>query len=261
MRGDISSASKYLSDIQKRHIPFATARALTMTAEDARVKLTKEISTVFDRPVPFTQKSIFKKGATKAKLSAMVWVKDDGATKGTPAVKYLAPQIYGGKRNLKRFEKALQAIGILPPGMIAVPGKAAEKDAYGNMSRGQIVRLLSYFQAFPQSGYRANITDRGKARLAKGNQAKGVRGVDYFALGRQTGKLSPGIYKRIKYTGGDALKVSHLQKGGAKPVVLFVREATYRKRWRFFETSKRVSEARFPARFEQALANALATAR
>ncbi len=232
-----------------------------MTADDVAGVLRKDIPKVFDRPVPFTRNSIYKRPATKAKLSAMVWVKDDGATKGTPAAKYLAPQIYGGQRNLKRFEKALQAVGVLPPGMIAVPGKAAEKDAYGNMSKGQIVKILSYLQAFSQSGYRANITDKRRERMARGNEAKGVRGLDYFVLARPEGKLPAGIYKRVRYTGADAVKVGHLQKGGAKPIIVFVRPAAYRKRWKFFETSQRVSERRFPVRFDEAMAKALATAR
>src|SRR3546814_6873764 len=77
---------------------------------------------------------------------------------------------------------ALQRVG-LPGDQYAFPAAGAELDAYGNMSRGQVVRLLSYLQAFGEQGYRANATARSRARTAKVSKASGyktINGVQYF---------------------------------------------------------------------------------
>ncbi|AXK40860.1 hypothetical protein DWG20_09340 [Crenobacter cavernae] len=249
-----------LSDLEKRQLPFAMARALTLTAQDVKRAEIAEMQRAFDRPTKYTLNSLYVKPATKRDLRAWVWLKYD-AGKGTPADKYLAAEIQGGGRKTKRFERALQQAGVMPRGMFAVPGSAAQKDAYGNMSRGQIVQILSYLRAFGEQGYKANMTDRRRGSLAKGNAKKGVRGFQYFVLRERHGKLPPGIYKKTAYSGADAARVAHLQGGGAKPVVIFVKSPGYSRRFKFFEVAGRTVRERFTANFDQALADALASAR
>lgn len=257
---DLERLIRDVDDLHRKHIPYATALALTRTAQAAKKAVEDELPRAFDRPTRWTMNSVFFKSAKKTRLEAKVWIKDETG-KGIPATKYLGPQIFGGARHFKRFEKALQRVGILPPGMMAVPAAAAELDAYGNMSRGQIVKILSFFSAFSEVGYRANITDKRRKSMWKGSEKRGVRGFEYFALSKQTGKLPPGIYLRKNYSVGELDKVAHLQKGAAKPVLLFVRAATYRKRLRFFEIAEATAQAKLPRHFGEALAHAIATAK
>jgi hypothetical protein len=229
---------------------FATAVALTRTAKAAEAAETHEIKDVFDRPTPFTQKAVFTKPATKAHLTAAVYLKDF-AGKGVPASKYLKAEIKGGFRRLKKFERALVSAGVMPPGYYAVPGKAAEMDAFGNMKGSEIVRILSFFRAFPEAGYRANITDKGKARLAKGSKRKGTLGYEYFVGAPVDGKLPLGIWQRFFLGHGQAIK----------PVIIFVKSAQYQKLFDFEYVARKTVEKEFPRQMRQAYQEAIRTAR
>ena len=219
--------------------------------------MVKEVEKVFDRPTPYTRNAFFIKPATKAKLIATVGLKDELATsKGTPASKYLAPQIFGGQRRIKRFEKALVYAGIMPPGMIAVvpnkPSWAATIDPYGNISSGLIVRLLSYFRAFGQQGYSANMTDKGRKRIAKrGKSANGfssINGVVYF-VSNGSGHLPRGIWAKRGTHGVDVA-----------PVLLFVKPARYIRRLKFFKIALEVVDKNIVNQFNESLKIALSKA-
>lgn len=244
MRAEVRRLAKLTGQME-----FATALALTRTAQAVKKELEAEIDRVFDRPTSWTRRSLFLQPARKNNLDARVWIKDGWGWKTTPPERYLRPHIYGGSRTVKRFERALQIRGILPPGMVTVPAADARLDAYGNMSRGQIVQILSYFSAFEEKGFRANITEEGKRRRARSTRRR--IGTAYFALQRPHGKLKPGIYQRY-----------HLAHGSAvKPVMLFIKDPKYRPRFDFFGAGQRTVDKVIDKEFSKALARAIATAR
>lgn len=225
---------------------FTTAVALTRTAQDVKKAEENEMRDIFDRPTPYTMTSVFMRSATKQNLEAVVWLKDF-AGKATAAVDYLMPQIAGGSRRQKRFERALQAVGAMPEGYRAVPGDGAKLDANGNMDRGQIVQILSYFKAFPEAGYKANMTDKRKKALAKGSRTR--QGFAYF-VGSPGDRLPLGVWQRIRFAAGTAIK----------PVMIFVRDADYESIFKFEYTGQQTVDRRFNTHFEQAFAMAMRTA-
>jgi hypothetical protein len=233
---------------RRDQVPFATALALTRTAAVVKDAEVREMRDVFDRPTPYTLNALYMKPATKSNLQAVVWLKAD-TSKGTPADKYLTPQIRGGARSLKRFERALAAVGALPPDYMALPGAAAKLDSYGNMDRGQIVQLLSYFKAFPEMGYRANITDARKAKLARGTKSR--LGFVYFVGRPAGGKLPLGIWQRFNFGHGSAIK----------PIMIFVPSVLYNAVFDFDYVAKNTIAREFPVQFRQALIEAQASAR
>jgi hypothetical protein len=243
-----------------RKMPIAAAVALTRTAQDIRNALKEEMPRVFDRPTPYAINSFFMRGATKQRLEAEVWLKDSPAGKGTAADRFMSPHIYGGPRSLKRFERALNRIGLLPTGLYCTPGPAAIIDAFGNMNRSQITQIMSYLGAFGEQGYRANATARTRQNKWKGNAKKGVRGFEYFAVGVRDGKLAPGIYIRKNYSDSERQSVAHLQRDAARAVLFFVRSPSYRKRLDFFGISQRVAANQLSAHLEREMERAVATA-
>jgi hypothetical protein len=247
VRTNFPEVQRALANIGKQ-ARFAAAVALTRTAQTAKREIERDMARVFDRPTSYTLNSLRIRPATASRLEAMVWVKDD-AGKGTPATKYLTPQIFGGARGMKRFEKALNRIGILPDGMMAVPGEAAPLDAYGNMSRGEIVRILAYFQAFGQQGYTANMTQAKRDKLARGTRKS--HGLEYFVVRKGARNLQPGIWKRVQTGFGKSIK----------PIIIFVKQLSYRLRLPFFDTAQRVIDRDFGKEFHTALADALRTDR
>ncbi len=235
------------SSAGQKQIQFATRVALTRTAQQAALAEVREMRDVFRNPTPYTLSSVFVQAATKTRLEATVKLKDD-STKATPASKFLAAQVRGGQRGQKRFERALQAVGAMPTGYRAVPGAAARLDTYGNMSRGQIVQLLAYFRAFPEMGYKANMNDKGRARLARGTRRQ--QGYVYF-VGRPGDRLPLGIYQRFSFGHGSAIK----------PVLIFVRSAVYQERYDFEYVVEQTVKTQFANEFAKAYGEALGTAR
>lgn len=240
----LDKVRKSLDDLAKRQVPYAASRALNITAQRVRTDSIVTMGRVFDRPTEWTLNSLFVKPATKQKLEAVVWLKDYAA-KGTPASKYLAPQIFGGPRGMKRFERALQHAGILPPGWFVTPGGGARLDAHGNVSRGQYVQALSALRASP---------DPWQNRTGSARSRRNARKAQYFVGGRQGTKgahLAPGIYQRFGSTGGAPIK----------PVFAFVRAPQYQARFKFFDVARRTIERDLIRSFNEELAHALATAR
>jgi len=224
--------------------PYVMARTISRTAVKVKEAEVDEMRKVFDRPTPYTLSGVYAKTANKSDLTARVWLKDKSqAGKGTAAVDFLWPQVHGGDRQLKRFEKALEYAGVLPRGYYCVPGQAAQRDQYGNMNKGQITQLLSYFQAMHDE--RAWMTDKRKKKLAKGT--KSARGYAYFFM--PPGKhLHPGIYQRTAFAWGSAVK----------PVVIFVKRTRYEKRLDFYGVGQSTVDKVWQDEFYQAFDDAIA---
>jgi hypothetical protein len=247
IKDNFPDVQRYLKARHKQ-ATFATAVALTRTAQDVRQAEYAEMRRVFDRPTPYTMRSLFVKPATKAKLESRVWVKDDRAGSGTPAERYLLPQIEGGPRRAKGFELALQRAGYMPQGYRAVPGEFARLDRFGNVSYGQLIEIMSQLRITLTSGHTRNIsTDKKKAARARRRA-----GGQYVAFPEGRGTLRPGIYQRRDFAMGSA---------APRAVLIFVRQTSYRPRFRFEAVAQRTLHRVFPAHFARAYREALATAR
>lgn len=235
VRADIAAATRSLNEIERKQIPFATALAMTKTAFQARDDLKAEAKRVFNRPTPFTVNSVFAKQATKDKMEYRVFLRDE-AFKGTPAATYLQPQIHGGSRKAKRFEEALQRAGVLRRGRLAVPGRGARLNTYGNQTPGQLTQILSQLRANPDPLQNASGSARSRRKR---------RAAQYFLFG------PPGSPRGV------------LQRAGkdVSPVLVFVDHARYQVRYRFYDVAQRTVQRLFATQFERALARALATAR
>lgn len=245
VKKDISgfvSLQKKLEGLKKQ-IPRAAAAALNETGDQVVAVLREQMAKDFDRPTPYTLNSLTHTRATTENLSVTIHPRDY-AGKGTPAKNYLKPEIFGGDRNQKRSEMALQLKGILPRGMYAYPGAGANKDAYGNMPGSQYVQIISYFQAFGVHGHRANMDAKGRARLLKGSKKRGF-GFEYFAVRKQHGGLVPGIWKRTSF-GAMGKAVS--------PILIFGKKPTYTRRYRWNETARVTAMNKWPINFQKAMA-------
>lgn len=233
---DTSVLERKFSGIEKKQLPFATALTLTWTARDMQEAIKRAMPSEYDRPKRYTVEGVFLKAATKAKLEAYVFLRDE-ATKGTAPVKFLAPSVYGGHRRVKRFERALRATGAIKGTELAIPASGAKLDSYGNVSAGTIVQMLSNLGANP-SGANTPIGKLRKRGKKKGN--------DWFVgtIGNQRA-----IFKREGKT--------------LKTYFLLVEESTvtYPKQFAFFDIAEHAFKRSFKKNWESALAYALRTAK
>lgn len=240
---NIDQVAKELARLaEPQRMSKALSTALTRAAKAAQQGIQTEMPRVFDRPTPFTVKSVMIQPATAQTLMARVFIRDE-ATKGTPPVKYLVPQAHGGDRRQKRFERQLAQAGLLPPGMFAVPGEAAKLDAYGNWDRGQIVQVISYLRAFGEQGYKANMSDKRRQAFSRKHG-----GVEYF-VGRQAGgRKTLGIWARYRFGSGTAIK----------PIALFVKAPRYKAKFDFAKLAGEIASREVPLQVTRAVDEALA---
>lgn len=222
VRDNIEEFTRRLDDIQRKQVPFVTAYALTKTAQDVKEEEVQVMAQVFDRPTRFTLNSLYVRSATKQSLVAAVLFKEGFGS--VPAWRYLGPQVMGGPRVKKAHERALERAGILKSHEFVVPGVGLKVDAYGNVRGGNITRILSGLSA--SSDPQQNITTRSKKRNSK--RAR------YFVV-RGSPRAPDGIYER---KGRDIT-----------PVMIFVSQPQYAKRYPFYETAKGVFERRFAKHF------------
>lgn len=226
--------AKELNAVVTKQMPFARVLAATRTAALVKKAEYEVMQQRFDRPTPFTMRSLMMRSANKQRPEARVFFKDF-ASKGTPADKYLRPQAYGGQRPHKRFERALIARGMMKSTQYAIPGTGAEFDAYGNMKRGQIAKILSSLQPNPTPSVRS------KRKALKSG---------YF-VGQPKGEPS-GVWQRKETGFGQAIK----------PVMIFTDSAPkYRVRMPFQKIAANVVKANYERVFIDAIKQAVSTAR
>jgi len=270
----IDALKARLSGLAEKKIKVAAIAALNDAAFAGYTEVKKEMQKVFDRATPWVLGGVTYKKAGKAgsavrvagafdinggklsqtltsdRLESSIDFTGNANKQGIQVDKILDAQITGGPRKHKRHEKALQAAGILPPGMFIVPGGAAELDQYGGMKGSQIVQVLSWFNAMREVGSRSNMTDATREKRRKGT--KKTQGFEFFyvapgarrsyqsANGKQgTHKMQPGIYKRMFTSYGTAIR----------PVMIFVKSPSYKKRLDFYGVAQRKAVETFNRAF------------
>jgi len=242
---DFSKANKLLAQVSGAELRKATAKALTDAAFEARKVVQQEMDRSFDRVTPYIRRSIMVRPATPEKLEAIVEPRYQGG-KGVDPINVLRATVFGGQRKHKASERALQRAGILQPGYSIVPGEACPLDRFGNIRGGFMVQLITYFQASGEQGFRANMTDRRKANLAKVGRSAGgyktINGVQYFVA---SGKLRSG---KSSHLHAGIWSRSNINGFIIKPIVMFVRTPTYSRRLDFFKKPVSAALAKFNPR-------------
>lgn len=234
---DLDEMQARLSKVEKEKWPRILSYATTETGFYARNKVIKEMPKHIDKPKPFTRNSLFvKKGNTRDPEATVMW--RPGSLSGNSAGRYLMPQVKGGNRQEKRWEKLLQAKGVMPQGYYAVPTKDAPTDAYGNVPGSYIVRILSFVRAFRDRLQNRNLDQKKAAR----------KKLQFFAIppGRSSGGMSPGIYERISLFGG-----------AIRQVFFFSRRAAYNPKFPFYDIANKAAADKFNEKLDEGIKKAI----
>lgn len=246
-----------LSKIEPRQWPFVLSKALNSSAFIGREHLKSQIPRYIDRPTPYSLSSVRYSKATRQKLeSEIFWARTQGKVSGG---QYLKPQVSGGGRVQKGFERSLQAKGLMPSGWRAVPTPDLQRDQFGNVPRSTYNNILKVMGAMSDEAIARNY----KAVLKRKGLVAGVKDLSktkrkpkltrYFAVTGQTrGGLPPGIYERKSF---GALGI------GSRRVFSFVRSVSYQGKFPFFEIMARKANEVFPIELDKAIEFALATSR
>jgi hypothetical protein len=246
--------ARFKAEMERRILELRRAQRFAVnTLAFAGLRAVKaEVDRVFDRPTPWVRNGFRAVKVGQLLTSSAATAEDDRAAavasdtgtgevvayvdwkagsavdgegaKSIPAEKILAAQIAGGPRRLKRFERALVAIGAMPEGVIAVPARGARLDRYGNLSGGMIGKILSDLRAYTRGGQYQN-------------RAAGTEG-RFFAIPAQTNRIRipAGIYEHRKS-----------KRGRPKLIIAFVKPGTYAPRFDPVAVVKRTVEQETPA--------------
>lgn len=220
-----------LTKLEKQALPAATVRAINNSAFQARQTTQKLLSLELDRPTPFITRGVLVTKATPQTRVGEVYVRKEASASRSPS-DYLLHHERGGQRFRKRSETLLEKRGLLGRNESIVPGSGIRLNAYGNIPGSRMVAILSQVKAFEEVGFKANVTKRSAKRNPRRKQ--------YFSP-RPGSKLPRGIYERYG-------------KGKAKPVLLFVPLAQYKKRTNITSAVRQDVNRRFPEEFRRALA-------
>lgn len=224
--------------------PRVMAKALTFTAQRGQKDLQAEMPKVFaGGATRYTLNSTRIVSAKPESLVARVAVKDETTNNGNVPEDYLFPQVFGGPRKEKRFERAMRYAGALRSGQRVVLGQEAPVDAFGNLKRGEIQRILTATRT---------AFDPYQRKTNSARSRRNARNAPYFIAGLDS----------VSIVGGEAVvKKSRLQAGvyrregrGIRPVLIFVNsQPSYRRRLDFEGVVQRAAEREFPAIFARLL--------
>ena len=242
----IEAVRAKLGVFSDRRFNAALATAMTRTARAIDAEWSSQLEQRFERPTRQTVRASVVSRAQADRLQADVAIRDQVASStGRAPVEWLATEERGGGRYIKRFEQALAAQGSLPAGWVTVPGPAAKLDAFGNVSRGQIVQVLAQLGAQLSPGYQrvisASAAKRAAKALATGRQYVAV--LPLKSAGTKEGRR-PGVYVRTKTA--------------FEPVFLYVRRVSYRPRLSLMQRGKAIAEQQLGQEFLRAVQDSAA---
>lgn len=200
-------------------------RAQNQMAFELRRAEQEQMRADLDRPTAWSVRAlVYKKaGATGGPGApdtpgAAVYFNTPFGAPGLQETEWLGVQAVAGRTaGPRRSERAFQALGLIRPGVVWVPGPGATLDASGNV-RGSTIKAILADLAKP----------RGKGRK-------------YTAIG----------------TPPDCRAIMAKAKGQWTPVLFFVARRSYRKRFDFHGRAAREVATRFPAILSEHLERAL----
>jgi hypothetical protein len=209
--------------------------ALSDTVDDLLLVEKMEMRRVFNNPRPYTMNALFGKYPSSrgvGVINAGIAAREVGV-KGTPAYKYLMPNIKGGKRRMKRSEKGLQTMGILEKNVMLIQGRDYPRDAYGDIPGGQYTRMLAELGVVANGGAGlASLTgSKGKAKPRKDESKR------FFIMKRQKGARPFAIAER--------------NGGGIRIMLVYQTERPYKKRYDFYGIGKETILERYPKHFSR----------
>lgn len=249
---EVEKMARDMGDMAERQIPFARVLTATRLAQIAVNDLkTVTMPQDFDNPVHWTLNAFRVKHATKSDPRAEVAPRMFGNKAGGTAWDYLETEATGGARKQKRFEQRLSR--KLGRKVYAVPARGAKLNKAGNISKGELTKILSGVGALSDQSATAASAKRAKARKVVRHGKKTTNSA-YF-VGRPKAGGVQTVYE-LRKTG------KSVKEGRVVPVLNLINRApTYSDRFDFEGSVRRSFDRNLNPVFQRAMQDALRTAR
>lgn len=233
--------------IAQDRVPIVTAKALTFTAQRSQADIVAAMGTVFEGgATAYTRGGTRIETATPERLFARVAVKDRTSNNGTLPEDYLFPEVFGGARKVKRFERNLRYAGILGRNMHAVLGRDTPRSLItpqGNLRLGEMQRILTATRS---------SFDKYQNRTTSARSQRNARQAPYFVAGLPRGTFIGGEYVEAPGTiqAGVYRRVGINKDRKIVPVLIFTkRQPRYRRRLDFEGIARKTAQREFRAVF------------
>lgn len=240
VKHNLQNTIRMLDERVRKQVPFATAKALTKTVQKVQSETYAEMRANFERPTPIVMRSLFIKPAKKTDLTAAVYLKGSdlgGKNRLGSMAAIIGHQFSGGHRRQKGIEYWLQRAGMISSGEHVAPGAGARLDQYGNISRGQLVQIMSQLRlGLDPYSWKSNSA-RSRRNVKKAGEFFWSRG----------GHLARGVWVRAGRN--------------VRPVLMVISKPKYRQRIDMLRIAERVVASSFNAEFSKAFDEAVRTAR
>ena len=243
---DVSDALELVQRQLPAAVQYVKPTFLTGVAKGVQGAITKQLPVAFDRPTPFTVRSVWVKPAQKSKPVSEVYFPNSAPSYGKNLREYMRPGAEGASaRRQKKTEYLLSAMDILPRGWVTVPGSycARHLDGFGNMPGSYYKELIRGLRIKTTKGPPKPMFGRSQKRAER----MGVQ-YEFFAvspgknsLGRNGGYLPSGVYKRTGKNGRELIQY-----------LKFVRKASYRPRLDVVKIARAEVRATANAEFSKA---------
>jgi len=241
-----TSATRRELYLAQQKVRKAVARGITKTLTEIKATVVAESRRVFNNPTSYTLNAWRMQAAESNGLTGLVELKKDPQYSKHP----LTPQVVGGTRHTKRFERSLVAKGAMLPGWFAVPLRAA-KGSDGKVTRGLLQQVLAQATIAQKTGGGLGVPDRSKKTLRRQLQARGRAGGQFIFLKVGKGKLKPGIYLlRGEYFGKNG---GYRRGSELVPLFRYVTSVNYIVRLPFDEISRRIAGQRLQQNIESSI--------
>lgn len=251
---DDKALIKNLSDLEKKQLPFATMLALNDAMFSVVAAWKEAIPQVFDRPTPFTMNAVLYRKATKDKLYADVYLRDE-MRDGTPPARYLNREATGGAREEKPLEHLMRQAGILGADEFVVPARGFPLDQFGNVPGAVARTILSDLQATRDTADRSTAASRGKRARRKDINKRAVYFESSPKLSASQGKrqnLPRAIFQRTATGFGSSVRMAFIIVKGPP---------RYRQRFDARKFAQQAFSQAFPVAFQKRLRSAVASAK
>lgn len=228
--------------VMAKQADFAASRALNTAAFAVNSRIKDEMQSVFQGgATPYTLRAFQVEKASKANLQSAVMLRTDAPAGGGAYDKALSHLFTGGTRDWKKLEGWLRGRGLMPSGLMAVPGAGCPLDGRGNIRRSALKEMLGALAA-----------GRNLRVYRRSGGGKLIKAIGYFVILPGSGsRLKPGVYKRVET--GDS--------NGISPMVMFVRPGSWKRFVDLRALGGEVVASTFWPEFNRELVRALGTAR
>lgn len=249
---DVRAFSAFMTDVERRQLPFGAMLGLNATAEDAQRAIRNRLPSIFtvrsansarwlSNQIRFDQRN----RATKARLSALVTINNDAS--GSVYRRSFLPGYEAGFLRRSSFAIGGSRIKVFPRGSIAIPFRGGNKRA--EMPRALYPTMLGLQERRDIAGG-LQYVKVGRGKRAR-KQASGLKGKHRTFVVRSNAGAGIGeVRQRVGPGKRDTILLFRIRPPRYVPPRHF-----------FYETAQRISELRMLDNIRRGFAQAMRTAR